>query len=265
MGVRIGIEIKDIILDSFVKQEQNSHINPINRCAAKTFSQTNEDGITFEILSRMESLENGTYLEFGVDNGFENNTLALAALGWNGSWVSGGDLGWNYQPSKRFLYQKSWVVLPSIPTYIDTALKHLNVANIDVVSMDLDGNDFYFVELILNYGLRPKLFIVEYNASFIPPIKFKIDYNPEHQWAGDDYYGASLSAYNDLFNSFNYRLVCCNTSTGANAFFIDKQFDYAFTDVPTDIRKLYAKPNYHLPSRVTYGVTPKMIEIIFRD
>jgi hypothetical protein len=261
----IEIEIKDIILDAIVKQEQDFHINPINRCAARTFSQTNEDGITFEILRRMDSLESGTYLEFGPGQGLENNTLALAALGWRGCWFGGQDLVWNYQPSNKLLFEKTWITLESIPVCIDKSLNHLNVKDIDVVSMDLDGNDAYFVHSILNYGLRPKLFITEYNATFIPPIKFQIDYNPNHEWVYDDYYGASITTFNEMFESFGYRLVCCNTSTGANAFFIHKDFDHAFTDVPTDINKLYARPKYHLPNKFSHGMSPQVVEKIFRE
>jgi hypothetical protein len=70
-------------------------------------------------------------------------------------------------------------------------------------------------------GILAKLFIVEYNAKFPPPIEFQIDYDPRHTWAHDDYYGASLSSFDRLFSRFGYRLVCCNAHTGANAFFVD--------------------------------------------
>ena len=48
--------------------------NPLTRNPYKFFSQSDEDGITLEILRRMQ-LTNGSFLEFGVGNGFENNTL----------------------------------------------------------------------------------------------------------------------------------------------------------------------------------------------
>ena len=34
-------------------------------------------------------------MEFGVGNGMENNTLALAALGWTGLWAGSEELAFN--------------------------------------------------------------------------------------------------------------------------------------------------------------------------
>jgi hypothetical protein len=117
-------------------------------------------------------------------------------------------------------------------------MNHIQVNNVDVISLDLDGNDIYFVENLLSNNIRPKLFIVEYNAKFPPPVEFKITYDPKHIWKGDDYFGASLSSFDKLFSAFGYRLICCNSHTGANAFFIDKIYEKYFSDVPTDINKI---------------------------
>jgi hypothetical protein len=258
-------DIKDLLLDAVAKREKSSHINPLNRSAAKCFSQADEDGITLEILRRINCLYNGTYIEFGVGNGIENNTLILASLGWKGSWVGGEDLGWNYAPCKKLLYQKNWITLDTIPNIITNALTHLGVNNVDVISLDLDGNDIYFTETILKMGVTPKLFIVEYNAKFIPPVKFQIDYNPGHNWNGTDYFGASLTSFVELFEQYNYRLVCCNSHTGSNAFFIHRDFDCSFGDVPTDIKQLYAGPRYHLINYFSHQPSFDVIEKLFRD
>src|SRR5258708_31518678 len=69
--------------------------------------------------------------------------------------------------------------------------------------MDLDGNDYYFVEKLLSSGATPKTFIVEYNARFIPLIKLNIDYNDEHKWIGDDYFGASLTCFSTCSRGIN--------------------------------------------------------------
>ena len=69
---------------------------------------------------------------------------------------------------------------------------------------DLDGNDFYFIEELLKKGVQPKVFVAEYNAKFIPPIHFSIEYNPKNHWEGDDYQGASLIALNVLFIKYKF-------------------------------------------------------------
>ena len=48
--------------------------NPLNRFGAKYFSSTDEDGITLEIAKRL-GIKSGTFIEIGVGNGLENNTL----------------------------------------------------------------------------------------------------------------------------------------------------------------------------------------------
>jgi hypothetical protein len=35
------------------------------------------------------NVETGTFAEFGVGNGLENNTLILLASGWRGFWIDG--------------------------------------------------------------------------------------------------------------------------------------------------------------------------------
>src|SRR6516225_11835412 len=81
--------LNDLVHFSQTKELQVQHGNPLNRFGKKCFSQSDEDGITLEILRRIGVLESGVFAEFGVGDGTENNTLILAALGWKGFWVSG--------------------------------------------------------------------------------------------------------------------------------------------------------------------------------
>ena len=104
----------------------------------------------------------------------------------------------------------------------------------------------YLVDELLKNNFKPKLFIVEYNAKFPPPIKWTITYNEKHIWDGSDYYGASLASFNELFEKNNYKLVCCNSHTGSNAFFVKKEFEKLFEDVPKDINDIYVAPRYFL-------------------
>src|SRR5689334_19646631 len=71
--------------------------NPFNRFGKKTFSQTDEDGLTFEIVRRL-GLEKGTFAEFGVGDGLENNTLSLIAAKWRGFWAGNEELAFDPNP-----------------------------------------------------------------------------------------------------------------------------------------------------------------------
>ena len=106
--------------------------------------------------------------------------MALAALGWRGFWVGGEDLAFTVPQSRKFTYLRTWKTLDNIVQFAQQGRSFLKSNELDVVSLDLDGNDIYFVEKLLANNIKPKLFIVEYNAKFPPPIRFRIDYDPQH-------------------------------------------------------------------------------------
>lgn len=255
------ITIKDLNLNYQTDQIQANHPNPLNKFGGKCFSQTDEDGITLEIVRRLNIFE-GVYAEFGVGNGLENNTLILASLGWKGFWVGGEDLAFDYSKAQKFKYIKGWITLDTILEQAKLGLKMINTDNVDVVSIDLDGNDIYFAEKLLKNGIHPRLFIVEYNAKFIPPSKFQIMYNSEHRWVGDDYFGASLTNFDEMFKKYGYKLVCCNSHTGANAFFIRKDYEHLFSDVPEKIVDIYSPPRYYLYHNFGHKISSKVVEEI---
>src|SRR5262245_41373742 len=54
----------------------------------KSYSQYDEDGIIEEIFRRIGTT-NKRFIEFGVEDGLENNTLKLLLEGWGGLWIEG--------------------------------------------------------------------------------------------------------------------------------------------------------------------------------
>lgn len=256
-------------LYDLVLTEANSRIaancgSPLNKFGRKIFSQTNEDGITIEILSRI-GVEKGSFAEFGVGNGLENNTLVLAALGWTGFWVGNQELAFSLPSESNLQFHKQWITLDNIAETAKRASAQLGAEKLDVISLDLDGNDYYLVEKLLWSGFLPSLFIVEYNAKFPPPIKFKIIYDQNHSWTGDDYFGASLATYDELFEGFGYQLVCCNSDSGANAFYVRREYIGLFSDVPKNFSQIYAPPRYYLYRNYGHRRSGKTIEAILKQ
>jgi len=135
----------------------------------------------------------------------------------------------------------------------------------DIFSLDLDGNDLYILEVLLTKIDLPSLIIVEYNSKFPPPVLFKIKYDPNHVWGLDDYLGASLCEFVQLLEKHSYKLVCCNSHSGANAFFVKNEYAELFKDVPEDIEKIYVEARYQLYSELGNGhkQSTKTIERIF--
>lgn len=54
----------------------------------KVSSQNDEDGILHEIFRRI-GIKSHSFVEFGVGNSLENNSLYLLKQGWHGSWIEG--------------------------------------------------------------------------------------------------------------------------------------------------------------------------------
>ncbi|WP_156686553.1 hypothetical protein [Mycobacterium sp. Marseille-P9652] len=246
LGGETRDQLKDLVLHDHSQWLKANHVNPLNRAGKRCFSATDEDGITLEILRRIGRLDDGVFAEFGVGDGTQNNTLILAALGWKGFWVGGQDLAVTFEPGPRFTYEKAWITAENILALSRSCLQRIDATHVDVVSLDLDGNDIYLVEKLLADGMRPSLFIVEYNGKFPPPVKFQIAYDPGHVWQSDDYFGASLASFAELFARHDYRLVCCNSHSGSDAFFVDAALAGHFADVPTDIGDIYVEPRYFL-------------------
>ena len=256
-------DLREIVLSYKNDKNLSKSINPLNKFGKKCFSQTDEDGITIEILRRINHLEKGTFAEFGPGNGMENNTLLLKSLGWKGFWVGNENLKFNVKNNDNFIYIKEFITLKNIIQLAMTAKKEINVQNLDVISLDLDGNDFHLVNELLKNNFRPKLFIVEYNAKFPPPIKWIMNYNEKHFWDGTDYFGASLSSFVDLFEKKDYFLACCNFFSGANAFFVDLKYKEFFKDIPNEISEIYVPPRYMLPYSFGHSQSIKTISSLF--
>lgn len=217
---------------------------PLESCAKKIFSQSDEDGITLEIVKRI-GLSGGSCIEIGCGNGLENNTLVLLSIGWNAVWIDGVDLAFdpNINPSK-LVYSKVFITRENV-CEITNGLEKVFEKEVELISVDIDGNDGYIVEALLIDGRRPSVFIVEINEVFSPPIVFKQNYRADHVWDKSRNFGWSLQAFADLFSQYGYQLVACNPQTGVNAFFVRNDHMKAFSDIPDSIDDIYVGRTIH--------------------
>ena len=82
---------------------------------------------------------------------------------------------------------------------INQILKKYSGKEIDLLSIDIDGNDFWIWKAI--NCVKPRLVVIEYNSFFGPNISATIKYNPKFSWDhynNKSYYGASLKALEKL-------------------------------------------------------------------
>lgn len=187
----------------------------------KVFSQSDEDGIIAQIFHRI-GLTNRVFVEFGVGDGLENNTSALLFDGWSGLWIEGSKEYCDRMRSNmsnlieagRLTLVNDFIRRDNIDSLISNNLK---AREIDLLSVDIDGNDAHVVENIA--CINPRVIVVEYNGKFGPSIDFCMTYDQNHVWRKTDNFGASLKCYEKLMTKRGYSLVGCNI-VGTNAFFV---------------------------------------------
>ena len=93
----------------------------------------------------------------------------------------------------------------------------INPAEPDLLSIDIDRNDWHVWKAITKY--RPRVVIVEYNPLYPPGVQFVVPYDGKAVWDGTSRFGASLKSYELLGAEKGYRLAGC-VLAGVNAFFV---------------------------------------------
>ena len=247
----------------------SSSKNILNKSGMKFYSQNDEDGILMEILKRI-NIKKGNFFEIGVcggirNNGTECNTIILLMLGWNGIWIDGVNIDLNLPENGKLNFIKEFINKENCIETFNNALKKSQIkkSEVNVASVDIDGNDFYITEAMLNDGFKPDCFIVEYNGKFPPPIIYNMPYEENYVWKGGDEQGCSLQFYSDFFQKHDYNLVCCNI-TGTNAFFVHKKHMNKFKDIPNNINDIFYPPDYNWFTQIGHAASAKTIEYFAR-
>lgn len=211
----------------------------------KVYSQHDEDGIIEEIFRRI-GVTNRYFVEFGVGDGLENCTLYCLLKNWNGSWIEASALCLETIQSKMAFLLRG--------ARLRTKLSFINAENIealfaelsvpdefDLLSIDIDGNDYWVWRAIGQY--RPRVVVIEYNASFQRTAACVVPYDPVAIWDRTNYYGASLKALELLGYKKGYRLVGCNY-TGVSAFFVREDCVGDRFAAPFTAENHYEPPRY---------------------
>lgn len=276
-----------------MKMSHDEYEFDINLHEKKIYSQNGEDGIIDFIFSKIGTT-NKFCVEFGVGNGFECNTVfLLEKKGWKGLMMDYGadqeiqwgnvikkvwsnrkmGLAYNIRKDIRFLkkmlnytkraqrFQRDVKIEKVTAENIQDLFRKYNVPkNFDLLSIDIDYNDYWVWKSITDYS--PRVVVIEYNSS-IPPTESKVvPYDPDAQWDGTNYFGASLLALKNLGLTKGYTLIGCE-SRGVNAFFCKSDLVKGFTI--KGIQELYRPPKYgQIVNGMYIGHPPsnkKMIEI----
>jgi hypothetical protein len=224
---RLGRELDELRLAAGrIESRLIADLTPGNLREAefRIFSQFGEDGIIQHLTDHVR-IENEVFVEFGVEDYSESNTRFLVAKdNWRGLIIDGGTshieflrssgLGWRHE-------------LDAVSAFIDR--DNINdlitgagiSGDIGVLSIDIDGNDYWVLERITS--VAPRILVVEYNSIFGSEHAVTIPYDPHfarsEAHSSNLYWGASLAALTRVANAKGLALVGGN-SAGNNAFYV---------------------------------------------
>src|SRR5436190_20682740 len=163
-------------------------VGDLTRYELRVFSQNGEDGVLCELLRRTRGLEAASFVEFGIGPGTQGNcVLGAEVLGWHGLFIEpSGDYDavarrWHGRP--RVHTGRALVT----PETVNSLFREHGVPDEpDVVSIDIDGNDYWVWEAL---EFRPRLLVIEYNGNLdtSPEVRLVQPYE-EREWDNTDYF-----------------------------------------------------------------------------
>lgn len=208
-----------------IEQRQISQSSyDLSNAEFRVFSQWGEDGL-IQYLVHNVKIDRKIFVEFGVENYSEANTrFLLSNNSWSGLILDGNKDNIEFVKKDPIYWacnlkaECSFVTKENINELIT---RNGIVGDIGLLSVDIDGNDYWVWEAI--NCVSPRIVVCEYNSLFGPAAKVTTPYAPDFVRGSAHfskvYYGASVSALSELAEKKGYSLVASNTA-GNNLFFV---------------------------------------------
>ncbi len=221
-----------------IEQIKKFHKSLENSDGPKYFAQHSEDSILFKLAEYINITRNGSYVEFGTQDGTQINTRYLREnFGWKGLLMDGSP-GLKDNPIINLHIESI-----THENILDLFQKYQITREFDILSEDTDYADYWIMERILS-KYSPKIVVHEINqqgpdkcVSVIKPNKLTfLDYPSE-------YHGASVCAFQCLAKRFNYTMVYCEKS-GVNCFWLRDDLLFSLFKIRLDLFKRILTPAF---------------------
>lgn len=139
---------------------------------------------------------NKFFVDLGAWDGqhLSNTKLFAEEMLWNGLLVDGKNFPGVY---------KSFITKENI---IETLQKHNVPVDFDLLSIDLDGNDYWILREILQH-YKPAVIVSEFNSEHPLTESKTIEYDPGFVFRASDYYGYTYGAGQKLAKEFGYTII----------------------------------------------------------
>jgi hypothetical protein len=248
---KLAVVQAQILSELFRKKQK---INDLSEIEFSVYSQWGEDGIIDWLLNHLDNIPS-TFVEFGVENYREANTRCLVTMrNWKGLIIDGSTISIEYIQSQQLYWKHS---IKAVQCFItagniqDTIHDNGFSGNVGVLSIDIDGNDYWVWKAI--DCINPVIVICEYNAVFGDLYSITVPYNPEFRrniaHSSNLYFGASIKALQELANEKGYTFIGTNRN-GVNAFFVRND---AVKAIVSNIKYVTAYPSLTREARDEAG------------
>lgn len=192
----------------------------------RVFSEYEEDGILLFLLGAA-GIANHSFVDIGAgDRVTGSNTANLAVnFGFDGLFIDGdaariasGRAFYRSHPDTSLCPPQFCHALVTRETVNDLLRAHGRTGEVDVLSIDIDGNDYWVWDAI--EAISPRIVVIETHVEF-GARSIVVPYDPRYVYPGvhPDYHGASPAAMERLAGKLGYRLVAA-TRFGFNTFYL---------------------------------------------
>jgi len=239
--------------------------NDLTLYELSVFSQNGEDGVLQEVFRRI-GVSSRFFVEIGASANEANAVFLADVSGWAGVFCDSSpressDLSAKYRHSDRVKVVNMHVTPENCGCLI---ADHVEVEDVDLLSIDVDGNEYWLWKNLCCKMWRPRVVVIEYNSAVGPAARVVHPYQNK-AWDGTNDTGSSMRSLTDLGESLGYRLVHAE-STGVNLIFVraDVVCGNIFSE-PDDI--LSRVPNHflyglHHPDKRGQGAMRSSTELI---
>jgi hypothetical protein len=198
--------------------------------AFNVYSQFGEDGILQKIFGII-GIKYNLCVDVGSWDGiYCSNVCNLYRNGWNAVLIEG-----NKKKFEELIKNTHWWNCNCINEFIKDMSIVNNIKNMDLLSIDIDGDDYY---LLKDLKSRPRVIVCEYNPT-IPSHIYMVGRK-------DNNFGCSALALKILAESKGYSLIAM---TESNCIFVTNELHPKFEDYDTDFESIFIKKN------LTYVIT----------
>jgi hypothetical protein len=220
--------------------EKMMSMKKLSDYARNEYSQFGEDGIIEQIF-KILGISSKVCVEFGAWDGFYlSNTANLWTNGWKAILIEADKT--KYKELVKNVKEYNCRCINAFVGYegsntLENILKRQGISDdIDLLSIDVDGDDYYILESL--EGLQPRLIVCEFN----PTIPSHMELIPEK----GNYFGCSALSLVKLAETKGYRLVAVSDG---NCFFVRVEDFHKFAAYETNLESIMTKKH------LTYLIT----------